>query len=83
MKSRATAGRVRPSCYSECVLRVSCIGALLAVSACFGQNAPLLDVLRQELDRNFSVLKEKGDPAAYFIQYSVTEQQSETYGATF
>ena len=58
------------------------IGALLAVGACSAQTESLLDILRQELNRNFSTLKEKGDPAAYFLQYHVTEQQSESYGAT-
>jgi predicted Zn-dependent protease len=53
---------------------------MLAVSVCSGQS--LLEILRQELDRNFATLKDKGDPAAYFLQYHVTEQQSEIYGAT-
>lgn len=76
-------GRERRSCYAECVFRVCSIGALLAVGACSAQTGSLLEILRQELDRNFTTLKEKGDPAAYFLQYHVTEQQSESYGATF
>ncbi|HWR51278.1 MAG TPA: metallopeptidase TldD-related protein [Bryobacteraceae bacterium] len=34
---------------------------------------PLVRILSDELDRNFRVLKEKGDPAPYYMAYSVTE----------
>jgi TldD protein len=33
----------------------------------------LLDAMTQELDRNFTVLKQKADPAPYFMSYEVTE----------
>jgi predicted Zn-dependent protease len=33
----------------------------------------LLDTMAQELDRNFTALKEKADPAPYFLSYEVTE----------
>ncbi len=46
------------------------------------QPAPLLDILKQEMDRNFSLLKEKSDPAPYFLSYSVSEQQSEYFAGT-
>jgi predicted Zn-dependent protease len=35
----------------------------------------LLDAMSQELNRNFSVLKEKADPPPYFMSYEVTEQE--------
>jgi len=38
------------------------------------QKSPLLDAMSQELNRNFTILKEKADPAPYFISYEVTEQ---------
>jgi TldD protein len=38
------------------------------------QNSPVLDILSQELNRNFSALKQKAEPAAYFLSYEVTEQ---------
>ena len=44
--------------------------------------APLLDTLSSELQRNFRVLKEKGDPPAYFISYEVTDIDSHTISAT-
>ena len=57
---------------------------LCAVSAAsaVAQTAPLLDILKQEMDRNFSLLKEKSDPAPYFLSYSVSEQQSEYLAGT-
>ena len=44
---------------------------------------PLVDILQQELNRNFQILKEKGDPPPYFISYAVTEQQGEVIAASF
>jgi len=49
------------------------------------QKAPappaLIDTLARELDRNFKELKEKADPAPYFIAYSVTEEESDGISA--
>jgi predicted Zn-dependent protease len=56
--------------------------AAVAVQACCAQSAPLLDILSAELQRNFRVLEEKADPPAYFISYSVVEQQSDLVAAT-
>lgn len=39
-------------------------------------------ILSAELDRNFSVLKEKGDPAPYFMSYEVTDVESGMASAT-
>ncbi|HYO82729.1 MAG TPA: metallopeptidase TldD-related protein [Bryobacteraceae bacterium] len=55
---------------------------VLASGCLFGQTSPLLEVMRSELDRNFKILKEKADPAPYFVQYGVVEQQSRTWSAT-
>lgn len=57
--------------------------AAATVSAGVAQTVPLLDILRQELDRNYGVLSAKADPGAYFVQYSVVEQKTESYGASF
>ncbi len=57
------------------------IGLLLAPT-CFAQSSPLLDILTSELQRNFSVLKEKADPKPYFLAYSVVEQQTEAIAAS-
>ena len=53
----------------------------LFAAACYAQPAPLLDIAKEELDRNFKILKEKGDPAPYFLQYGIVEQESESYAA--
>jgi len=52
------------------------------VSFGFAQAPPLVRILTEELDRNFRVLKEKGDPAPYYIAYEVTEQESSSVSAT-
>ena len=54
----------------------------LAAGAAFAQPASLLDILKQEMDRNFALLKEKSDPAPYFISYSVAEQETEFFSGT-
>jgi TldD protein len=38
--------------------------------------SPVLQALEQEMNRAFGVLKQKGDPAPYFISYSVREDKS-------
>ena len=42
----------------------------------------LLDTLKQELNRNFSALKEKADPPPYFLSYEVTELDYHAISAT-
>ena len=47
---------------------------LSAASVAAAQPSVLLDAMSQELNRNFSVLKEKADPPPYFLSYEVTER---------
>ena len=42
----------------------------------------LLDILSDELQRNFTVLKQKGDPPPYFMSYGVTEVESQAISAS-
>jgi TldD protein len=42
----------------------------------------LLDAMAQELNRNFTVLKEKADPVPYFLSYEVTEVTYRSISAT-
>lgn len=42
----------------------------------------LLDSMSQELNRNFNVLKQKADPAPYFLSYEVTEIDYRALSAT-
>jgi predicted Zn-dependent protease len=43
---------------------------------------PLVEILSQELERNFSVLKDKADPEPYFISYNATEEEVESINAS-
>jgi TldD protein len=42
----------------------------------------LLDILSEELQRNFTVLKQKGDPPPYYMAYNVTEVESQVISAS-
>jgi len=42
----------------------------------------LLDILNAELQRNFTALKQKADPAPYYISYTVTEDESQLLSAS-
>ena len=54
----------------------------LAASAAAAPAPPLVSILSQELERNFTLLKQKADPAPYFIAYAVTEQEGCVVAAT-
>ncbi|MEK7409618.1 MAG: metallopeptidase TldD-related protein [Acidobacteriota bacterium] len=60
------------------LVSIALIGASLAVA----QTSPLVAILGEELDRNFRLLKEKADPAPYFISYAVNERHSYVVSAT-
>ena len=46
------------------------------------QSTVLLDTMTEELNRNFSTLKSKSDPAPYFLSYEVTEENYQGVAAT-
>jgi len=52
------------------------------VATCLSAQSPLSKILSGELDRNFAALKAKGDPAPYFMGYSVTENESNVLSAS-
>ncbi len=59
---------------------------LLALAIAFPAAAAspsLLDILSEELQRNFAVLKEKGDPPPYYMAYTVTEEETQGVSASF
>jgi TldD protein len=60
------------------------IGCLLAVSAGFASAAdsPLLTTMSEELQRNFTVLKQKGDTPPYYLAYEVSDIETHEVGAT-
>ncbi len=41
----------------------------------------LLDILSDELQRNFTTLKQKADPPPYYMDYTVTDQESQSVSA--
>ena len=55
----------------------------LALPAAAASPPSLLDILSEELQRNFSVLKEKADPPPYYMAYTVTEEESQGVSASF
>ncbi len=42
----------------------------------------LLDILGDELQRNFTILKQNGDPPPYYMDYTVTDDESQSLSAT-
>lgn len=63
------------------VLAATALAGLIVFPAT--AQTPLLETLSEELNRNLTVLKEKGDPPAYYLAYGVTEEESESVSATF
>jgi predicted Zn-dependent protease len=61
-----------------------CIAVVVVLSVPFGwgQTTTLIDILKEELDRNYAALQAKADPKPYFISYAVTEQQAELLSGT-
>ncbi len=57
------------------MFRISVLAVLL-VQILPAQSPKLLDILSEELDRNFKALKEKGDPPPYYLAYAVSEQEA-------
>ena len=60
------------------------IAVMLAVSAtAFGaDNSVVLNTMAEELQRNYQALKQKADPAPYFLSYEVTEQENFSVSAS-
>jgi TldD protein len=54
----------------------------VALTAVASAEPPLVRILAGELDRNFQILKQRADPAPYYIAYEVTEQEAGVVSAT-
>ncbi|HTD45625.1 MAG TPA: hypothetical protein VK687_15670, partial [Bryobacteraceae bacterium] len=61
-------------------MRIILVLALL--SSCAPAQSQLSKILTGELDRNFNILKQKGDPAPYFMGYSVTDRETDVIVAS-
>jgi len=55
---------------------------ICVTAAASAQSSVLLDTMGEELNRNFSTLKAKADPAPYFLSYEVTEEDYHGVAAT-
>lgn len=57
---------------------------MLACSAvnCVAQSAPLVDILKAELTRNFDSLRKSADPAPYYIGYTVVDEETDVVSST-
>ena len=61
------------------------LAVIVALTARFpaaGEQLKLLDILDQELRRNYKILSEKADPLVYFLAYAVTEQENHSIAAS-
>ncbi len=62
------------------LVRLSLLCSVAALAA--AQPNALLDAMSQELARNFNILKQKADPAPYFLSYEITETESHSLTGT-
>jgi len=69
---------------SSNIVRTLYVGALLTVSAvAFGaEDHVILNTMTDELQRNFQVLKQKADPAPYFLSYEITDEVTHNVSAS-
>jgi predicted Zn-dependent protease len=47
------------------------------LATCAYAQSPLVKILSDELERNFTALKQKADPVPYFLGYEITDQESD------
>ena len=47
---------------------------ILALPLAAATAPSLLDILSDELQRNFTILKQNGDPPPYYMDYTVTDE---------
>ena len=56
--------------------------ALCLLTSCASAQSPLTKILLSELNRNFTTLKQKGEPPPYYLGYEVTDTESDTVSAS-
>jgi TldD protein len=70
------------SCYFVARILLSLVIALSWTLPAVAATAPsLLDILSDELQRNFTTLKQKADPPPYYMDYTVTDEDSQSVTA--
>ena len=55
---------------------------LVFLCACAAAAPTLPQILTEELQRNFTILKQKGDPPPYYMGYEVTEDETQAISAS-
>src|ERR1041385_7028700 len=68
--------------YSGSMLALGSLLVLFALPAC-AQSSFVLGAMGDELNRNFTALKEKAEPPPYFLSYEITEQEYHLISASF
>src|SRR5579859_4439596 len=70
------------SCKFVCRISISLILPVALALPLSAAPAPsLLDILSDELQRNFTTLKQKADPPPYYMDYTVTDAESQSVTA--
>ena len=59
-----------------------CLTLVVCSLAADGRRGDLLSIVNDELSREFSALKAKGDPPPYYMAYEVTDEQTTNVSAT-
>ena len=73
---------IRAAVALVCWMSVRTLIVFALAGALAQAQSPLVKILSDELDRNFSVLKQKGDPPPYFMGYEVTDDQGQVITAS-
>ncbi len=68
-------------CFVSCFALAGC-GLVLKAATNADPQSSLVSILRSELDREFTVLKAKANPAPYFMSYEVTDEQTDSVSAS-
>ena len=58
------------------------LALVLALPLAAASAPSLLDILSDELQRNFTILKDKADPPPYYMDYTVTDDETESLDAS-
>lgn len=77
------AGQQVDSWYADYFVRRVLVTLAIAFPLSAASSPTLLDILSDELQRNFSILKEKADPPPYYMAYTVTEEEEQGVSASF
>jgi len=69
---------------SSSIVKILQLTALVTLSAvAFGaEDHVILNTMGEELQRNFDVLKQKADPAPYFLSYEITDEDNHSVSAS-